>query len=104
MKDRPFEFKDPRGGSAIGIRVVTRSTVTEIAGKTEDGTLKVRLIASPAGDPAANQELVAFLAEKLGVNTDKIEIVAGAENRDKILSIEGMTTEEVEERLIGLSD
>ena len=99
MSDRKFEITDARGGAALGVRVVTRSTATEIAGKSDDGTLKVRLMASPAGDPAANKELIEFMASKLGVEISKIEIVAGQDSRDKILSIEGLSSAEVEERL-----
>lgn len=99
MSDRKFEITDARGGAALGVRVVTRSANTEIAGKNEDNTLKVRLKANPAGDPAANKELVEFLASTLGVEVSKIEIVAGESSRDKILSIEGMTVAEVESKL-----
>lgn len=98
--DRKFEITDARGGAALGVRVVTRAEATEIVGKTDEGTLKVRLVASPAGDPSANEELRRFLADKLGVELNKIEIVAGAESRDKILSIEGLTSEQVEAILI----
>lgn len=93
-------FTDPRGGSAIGVRVVTRSAQTEIAGIDEDGTLRVRLMASPAGDPAANKELIDFMAARLGVDASRIEIVAGANDRDKIVTIEGVTSEDVEAKLI----
>jgi len=99
MSDRKFEITDVRGGSAIGVRVVTRAAETEIAGKQEDGTLKVRLKASPAGDPAANAELVEFMASKLEVDTARIEIVAGEGSRDKILSIEGLSVQDVESKL-----
>lgn len=100
MNDREFKITDARGGAALGVRVVTRATETEIVGRNEEGALKVRLTAGPAGDPAANAELVRFLADKLGVSADKIEIVAGADKRDKILSIVGISTEEVEQKLI----
>lgn len=100
MTERKFEITDARGGSALGVRVVTQAESTEIAGKTEEGTLKVRLVASPAGDPSANEELLSFLASKLGVDKKKLEIVAGAGNRDKIISIEGMTTGQVEAKLL----
>lgn len=100
MTDRKFEITDARGGAALGVRVVTKATETEIVGKTDEGTLKVRLVASPAGDDAANTELVSFLAEKLSVPVEKIEILFGGNKRDKIISIEGMTTREVEEKLL----
>lgn len=99
MSDRKFEITDARGGAALGVRVVTRATETELVGRNEDNTLKIRLKATPAGDPSANKELVEFLANRLGVEVGKIEIVAGESNRDKILSIEGLTVQDVEEKL-----
>lgn len=96
---RKFEIKDAKGGAAFAVRVVTRAANTELVGMQEDGSLKIRLIASPAGDPAANQELIDFLAQRLGVAKEKIEIVAGADGRDKIVSVEGVTTDQVETKL-----
>jgi uncharacterized protein YggU (UPF0235/DUF167 family) len=99
MSDRNYKFTDPRAGTALGVRVVTRSSATEIAGKTEEGTVKVRLIATPAGSTEANEELINFLAKQLGVEPRKIEIVAGIDKSDKILSIEGVSSLDVEEKL-----
>jgi len=99
MSDRNYKFTDPRAGTALGVRVVTRSKATEIAGKTDEGTVKVRLMASPAGSAEANEELINFLAKQLGVETRKIEIVAGIDKSDKILSIEGVSSLDVEEKL-----
>jgi uncharacterized protein YggU (UPF0235/DUF167 family) len=101
MSDRKFEFTNPKGGSAIGVRVVTRCAATELAGKNEDGSIKVRLRASSAGEDAANDELVSFIASKLGVGSERLEVVAGAHEREKILSIEGMTAPEVDKKLFG---
>lgn len=100
-QNRKFEITDARGGAAFTVRVVTRAVAPEIVGTQEDGMLKVRLVSSPAGDPAANQELVHFLAQQLGVPAERIEIVAGANGREKIVSVEGITTADVEEKLGG---
>ncbi len=94
--NRRFEITDARGGAALNIRVVTQAERTEIVGVQDDGVLKVRLMASPAGDPAANQELIDFLAARLNISTTALEIVAGASGREKIVSIEGVTIEQVE--------
>ncbi len=94
--NRRFEITDARGGAALNIRVVTQAEKTEIVGVQDDGVLKVRLMASPAGDPAANQELIDFLAARLGIPTKALEIVAGASGREKIVSIEGVTIDQVE--------
>ncbi|GAB5490595.1 MAG: hypothetical protein Phog2KO_08100 [Phototrophicaceae bacterium] len=100
MSDRKFEITDARGGAALGVRVVTKASETEIVGKTEEGALKVRLVASPAGDPSANAELVSLLAEKLAIDESQIVILFGEGKRDKIVSIEGLTTAEVDEKLL----
>lgn len=97
--NRKFEITDAKGGAAFTVRVVTRATGTELAGVHEDGTLKIRLISSPAGSPEANQELIDFLAERLGVTKKAIEIVAGAGGREKLVSVEGISTADVESRL-----
>lgn len=99
MSDRKFEITDARGGVALGVRIVTRADETEIVGRNEDNTLKIRLMAKGAGEAEANQELIGFLASKLGVAENKIEIVAGESKRDKILSFVGLTVQDVEEKL-----
>ncbi|MBL8160612.1 MAG: DUF167 domain-containing protein [Anaerolineae bacterium] len=104
-QNRKFEITDARGGAAFAVRVVTRAAASEIVGTLEDGPLKVlkiRLMASPAGDPAANDELLTLLAEKLQVDKSRIEIVAGAGSREKMISVEGITTAQVEKLLGGL--
>lgn len=95
---RKFEITDAVGGAAFTVRVVTRATATEVVGLQDDGSLKVRLQASPAGDPHANAELIGFLAGLLGVSPDRIEIVAGQNGRDKLVSVEGVSTDVVEDR------
>lgn len=98
-QNRKFEITDARGGAAFTVRVVTRAVAAEVVGVQEDGALKIRLVSSPAGDPATNQELVTFLASQLNVPANKIEIVAGANGREKIISVEGITTADVETKL-----
>jgi uncharacterized protein YggU (UPF0235/DUF167 family) len=96
---RKYEFTDARGGTAIPVKVVTQSDVSELSGIGEDGVLKARLKATPAGDPAANAELIALLAQALDVPQSKIEIVVGQNAREKIVSVEGINAHEVERRL-----
>ncbi len=98
---RRFEITDARGGAALSVRVVTQAERTEIAGVQDDGVLKIRLIASPAGSPAANQELVVFLAGQLGVSPKNVAVVAGENGREKIVSIEGLSVAQVEAILHG---
>ena len=97
--NRKFQITDARGGAALNIRVVTQATKTELAGVQDDGVLKIRLKASPASSPAANKELIEFLAARLGVSTDHIEVVAGETGREKIVSVEGVSVDQVEAML-----
>lgn len=97
--NRKFEITDARGGAAINVRVVTQAEKTEIVGIQDDGVLKVRLVSSPAGDASANTELLEFLAKLLGVTAAHLEIVVGAGGREKIISIEGVSSQQVEQIL-----
>lgn len=73
----------------MGVRVIPRSARNEIAEIMRDGTVRIRLNASPDEDEL-NRALAAFLAETLGVPQDRIEIVAGQSGRDKLVSITDM--------------
>lgn len=96
---RKFEITDAARGAAFTVRVVTRAERAEIAGVTDDGTLRVRLTAPSAGDAAANAELVDLLAAALDVDPRQLEIVAGTAARDKLVSVDGISTAHVEAAL-----
>jgi uncharacterized protein YggU (UPF0235/DUF167 family) len=60
-----------------------------------DGVLRVRLHAPPV-DGAANDALVAFLAERLAIPRRGVRIVTGATSRMKMIEVEGVSTAAVE--------
>lgn len=86
MEDRNFKLHDGKKGSALAVRISPKARNTEIVGALNDGTVKVRLMAS-GDDEQANRELVGFLADILNVSPSRIEIVAGATGRDKLVSV-----------------
>jgi uncharacterized protein YggU (UPF0235/DUF167 family) len=96
---REFKITDAQHGAAFTVRVVTRADNVEIAGIQDDGALKVRLTESQTGG-RANEQLVAFLADILEVDPMQIEIVAGAEKPNKIISVEGVSPAWIEEHLV----
>lgn len=100
---REIEFKitNASGGAAFPVRVVTRASRTEVVGVQEGGILKVRLTGSP-DDGSANQELIQLLAKTLKVEPRQVEIVAGDEKRDKLVSIDGLNPDTLEEILASL--
>ena len=95
---RKFKLHDGKQGAALTIRVTPRSRNTELSGVLEDGTLRVR-VATPPKEDKANAALIAFLADLFGVRKNRIEIVAGEQGLDKIVSILGMTAQEAEDKL-----
>ncbi len=81
----------------FAVRVQARASRTEVAGAHGDA-IKIR-IAAPPVDGAANKELIAFLSKKLGVSKSAVQIVKGAQGRDKLIEVEGLSGEKVRERL-----
>jgi uncharacterized protein (TIGR00251 family) len=96
---REFKITDAQHGAAFTVRVVTRANSVEIAGVQDDGSLKIRLTESPA-EGRANEQLIDFLADMLEVHPDQIEIVAGEDKSNKIISVDGVTPAWIEERLV----
>lgn len=93
-----FNITDRKHGAAFTVRVVTRAQRDEVASVEDTGSVKIRLTAPPT-DGAANAALITFLARRLQVPESAIEIVAGHDRRDKMISVEGLSAGDVEERL-----
>lgn len=70
------------GVLALRLRVIPKSSRTELAGYMDDGTLKVRVAAAPEKGKA-NAELRAFLARTLGVGQRQVTIVSGESSQNK---------------------
>lgn len=80
------------------VRLQPRASRNEIVGVL-DGALRIRLHAPPV-DGAANEALVAFLADRLSVSRRDVRIVTGAASRSKIVEVDGVIASVVE----GLAD
>jgi len=99
MADRKFQMHDGQKGSALAVRVTPRASRNEVVEILEDGTVKVRIAASPADDEA-NAVLLDFLSEILGVPKSKLDIVAGVVGRDKLISVVDMDVETAHARIV----
>jgi uncharacterized protein YggU (UPF0235/DUF167 family) len=80
----------------LTVRVIPRSRRNDIA--WERGILKARLTTPPV-DGAANDALIALLAQRLDLPRRSISIVHGVTSRQKIVEITGVTEVEVMGRL-----
>lgn len=99
MSDRKFQLHDGKKGAALAVRVTPRASRNEIVELLEDGTIKVR-IAAPPSDNEANETLINFLSEVLGVPKSRLDIVAGLSGRDKLISIVDMDAETAHQRIL----
>jgi uncharacterized protein YggU (UPF0235/DUF167 family) len=61
--------------------------------------LVIRLAAPPV-DGAANDALVQFLVERLGVPRRAVRIIAGQHSREKRVALDGVTVDQVIRKLV----
>ncbi len=99
MAPRKFFLHDGKKGAALAVRVTPRSSKNEIVEVLNDGTIKVHLTAPPV-EGKANEALVKFLAEVLDVAPSRIEVVAGANGRDKLISVLEMDSATVHKKIV----
>ncbi len=96
---RDFVLHDGKTGAAIAVRVTPRTAKNEIFAILDDGTVKIRLTAPPV-EGKANKALIKFLSDVLDVPISSIEIVAGQTGHDKLVSIIGVDSELVQQKLL----
>ena len=84
--------------ATIDIRVIPRARRTAVDGMRA-GAFLLRLAAPPV-DGAANDALVAFLADTLDISRRNITIVSGAKSRTKRVQIAGLDLQSVTTRLL----
>ena len=89
---------EEHGGAArFAVRALPRASRTQLAGVYGDA-VRVRLASPPVGG-AANAELIAFLAKKLDVPRSTVRVVQGERGRDKVVEVDGISAEQVRDRL-----
>ncbi len=85
--------RDVADGCTVSVRVhpgARRSAVSGIHGST----VKISLTTPPV-DGRANEALIAFVAELLGIPRGRVSLVAGMTGRAKMLRITGKNAAEV---------
>ena len=84
----------------ITVRVQPNAKRNEVV-RFEDDVLYIK-IAAPPVKGKANAVLLTFLSDTLGVSKSRLSIEKGATSRIKVITIEGMSQEEVKEFIGGL--
>lgn len=90
-------FDAHRSGDAVrfSVRLQPRASRNEIAG-LQGVSLKVRVTAPPV-DGMANQALIDFLSESLGVARRNVSIVSGFSSRTKVVEVRDVDLERIQQ-------
>ncbi len=75
------------------VKVQPKASRDQVVGY-RDGVLQLRVTAPP-DKGRANAAVVALLADALGVAKSRVRIVSGQSSRDKVLTVESLTPEDV---------
>jgi uncharacterized protein (TIGR00251 family) len=81
----------------VELTVSSGAARSELVGR-HGGGWRAR-IAAPPERSRANSELVALLAETLGVRLEEVTVVAGRAGRRKFVEVEGLSAAEIDRRL-----
>ncbi len=84
-------------GTLLKVKVHPSARTTRVKGTMAD-MLKIDVAAQPRAG-AANKELVAFLAKRLGLKKHQLSIQRGAGSRTKSIRIEGLRSDELEHKI-----
>ena len=88
---------NPGESCTIKIRVQPKSSRNQVDG-FQDGALRVRVTAAPT-EGQANATVIAILAKTLGVSKSRLEIIRGYSSRDKVVSVDTLTEQEVQRKI-----
>jgi uncharacterized protein (TIGR00251 family) len=90
-----------RSAVRLRVRVAPGARRSEIVGRHGEAW-KLRVRAAPERG-RANDEVVALVAARLGLDKAHVRVVAGHTSRDKIVELDGLELHDAERRLAGES-
>lgn len=91
-------LRESSQGCVIFVHAAPRASRDAIVG-THGDALKVRLNAPPV-DGKANDRLLKFLSEKLGVPGAAVSLLRGQSSREKQVIVSGLAAAEIRARLL----
>ena len=99
MREIKFNITKAEDGAAFAVHVVPKAAKNEVVGKHGDA-LKINLISNTVGG-IANDTLVNFIAQKLNIKREKVEIAAGLTSAEKMVVVVGVSPQQVESLMLG---
>ncbi|WP_035359083.1 DUF167 domain-containing protein [Edaphobacter aggregans] len=98
MSEAAEFVRDVADGCTVSVRVQPGARKDAVVG-LHGGAVKIALSAPPV-DGKANEALIAFVAEKVGLPRARVSLVSGAANRSKVLRVTGKSAAEVRAALL----
>jgi hypothetical protein len=89
--------RPPVNGACLKVRVQPKAASDQVVGYREN-TLRLR-VTSPPEAGKANAAVISLLAHALGIAKSRVRIVRGYASRDKLVAVESLSPEEVQQRL-----
>ena len=83
----------------IKVKVQPRAARNQVVGYRGD-VLHLRVAAAPV-DGRANEAVVLLLADALRIGTSRVRIIRGHSSRDKLVAVDSLSPEAVQERISG---
>lgn len=96
MSPRNFHLHDGEKGSALAVRLRPLADQDQVNKIRRDGTIEIHLAANTAD---LNQPLRKYLSQILGIQAQRINIVAGKTGTEKLVSILDMEPQLVQEKI-----
>lgn len=82
----------------VQVKLIPRARANEISGE-RNGVLLVRVTAPPV-DGRANEALCRLIAKRAGVGVRSVSVVRGMTSREKVVRVEGVSSEELKSVLM----
>ena len=101
MIGREFRFHDGEKGAALAIRVTQDETNAGIIKVQQDGTLLINL---PHAEEDIDKELVRYLSDVLKVAEKRLDIIAGGEDNERLVSILDMKPSDLQDIVLSIID
>ena len=98
-RDMTISIQVNREGVTFAVKIHPRARKNAITGEL-DGALKLALTAPPV-DGRANEACIEFFAKLLRVPRSSVTIASGFTSRNKVIRVAGVTSDDVQGRLLG---
>jgi len=97
MADKDYKFHDGEKGSALAIRVISTRGKSCFSKIRKDGTVVVKL--GPGGGDL-NARLIEFVSQELKVSRSQIQIIAGSDGNNKLVSILDLKPKQIQKKIL----